>query len=91
MYEEKSHELNVGAFLERVHKYSEIKELTPEILNEFVDKVVVHHREQIDSQTVQKLEIYYKMVGKVEIPFISKNQMEMYIKHFGKDMKGRSA
>lgn len=42
--QEKSHELNVEAFLERVHKYSDIKELTPEILHEFIDKVVVHHR-----------------------------------------------
>lgn len=49
VYEEKSHELNVNAFLESVHKYSDIKELTSEILHEFIDKVVVHHREQIDG------------------------------------------
>lgn len=62
--QEKFHELNVEVFLERVHKYSDIKELTPEILHEFIDKVVVRHREEIGSQTVQKVEIYYKMGGK---------------------------
>ncbi len=89
--QEKSHELNVEAFLERVHKYSDIKELTPEILHEFIDKVVVHHREQIDGQTVQKVEIYYKMVGKVEIPNMGKAEKEKYLKIFGSNRKERIA
>lgn len=89
--QEKSHELNVEAFLERVHKYSDIKELIPEILHEFIDKVVVHHREQIDGQTVQKVEIYYKMVGKVEIPNMSKAEKEKCLKIFGSNRKERIA
>ncbi len=89
--QEKSHELNVEAFLERVHKYSDIKELTPEILHGFIDKVVVHHREQIDGQTVQKVEIYYKMVGKVEIPNMGKAEKEKYLKIFGSNRKERIA
>ena len=87
VYEEKSHELNVDAFLQRVHKCSDIKELTSEILHEFIDKVVVHHREQIYGQTVQKVEIYYKMVGKIEIPNMSKKEKEQYLKLFGSDKK----
>ena len=87
VYEEKSHELNVDAFLQRVHKYSDIKELTSEILHEFIDRVIVHHREQIHGQTVQKVEIYYKMVGKIEIPNMSKKEKEQYLKLFGSDKK----
>ncbi len=87
VYEEKSHELNVDAFLQRVHKYSDIEELTSEILHEFIDRVIVHHREQIHGQTVQKVEIYYKMVGKIEIPNMSKKEKEQYLKIFGSDKK----
>ena len=42
-----------NVFLGKVHKYSEIKELTPEILHEFIDKLGVHHREQINGQKVK--------------------------------------
>ena len=65
-------------------------ELTTEILHEFIDKVVVHHRQQIDGQTVQKVEIYYKIVGKVEIPNMSKKEKEKYLKLFGSDKQRKN-
>ena len=42
-----------------VRKYTHVTELTPEILSEFVDKIVVHHREQLFGEPVQKIESYY--------------------------------
>jgi len=36
--EEKVHEMNCDGFLEMVRKYTDITELTPEILNEFIEK-----------------------------------------------------
>ncbi len=65
---EKKHELNADGFLQIVRKYSEIEKLTLDILQEFIDKIVVHHREEIMGETVQKIEIYYKMIGHIEIP-----------------------
>lgn len=91
VHEEKSHELNVDLFIKIVRKYSDVKELTHEILHEFIDKIVVHHREQIYGQTVQKVEIYYKMIGKVEIPHMSKVEIEKYLKIFGTDKNKRTA
>lgn len=44
--EEQKHELNAEGFLQLVRKYTDIQELTPEILREFIDKIVVHHREK---------------------------------------------
>lgn len=43
--QEKAHEMNADGFLRIVRKYTDITELKPDILNEFIDKVVVHHRE----------------------------------------------
>ena len=57
-------------FLEIVKRYTRIKKLTPEILREFVDRIIVHHRERIDSVDVQKVEIIYNCVGAIEIPDI---------------------
>jgi hypothetical protein len=36
------------------------------ILNELIDKIVVHHKEQAeDGRTFQQIEIYYRFVGKL--------------------------
>lgn len=60
--EKKKHELNTDGFPKIVRKYSEIEELTLDILQEFIDKIVVHHREEVCGEKVQKTEIYYKMI-----------------------------
>lgn len=66
--DEKQHEMNADGFIRIVREYTRINELTPEILYAFIDKIVVHHREVIDGQKTQKVEIYYKMVGKIDLP-----------------------
>ena len=55
-------------FLALVHKYTDITELTPVIINEFVDKILVHKAEKIDGERVMKIEIYLNFIGKVELP-----------------------
>lgn len=82
--EEKAHELNADGFLKIVRKYSEIEKLTLDILHEFIDKIVVHHREEIMGEIIQKVEIYYKMIGHIEIPRMSKLEQESLIKNFGR-------
>ena len=59
-------------------------ELTPEILGEFVDKIVVYHREQQFGEMVQKVEIYYKKIGYVELPDMDKSETETYAKCFSR-------
>ncbi|MBP1548248.1 MAG: recombinase family protein [Oscillospiraceae bacterium] len=56
---------NINGFLSVVKKYTEITELTPAILGEFVDKIVVHERNK--SNKTQKIDIYYKGVGTINL------------------------
>lgn len=81
--EEKEHELNVDGFLQIVRKYENIEKLTLEILHEFIDKIVVHHKEIIDGETKQQVEIYYKMIGNVQIPKFNKTEKQRYLNYFG--------
>jgi hypothetical protein len=60
---ETSNENNVYEFLKIVNRNSEVKELTREILNEFVDKIIVWHAEKINGVKSQKIEIHYKLIG----------------------------
>lgn len=55
-------------FLALAHKYTDITELTPVIINEFVDKILVHKAEKIDGERVMEIEIYLNFIGKVELP-----------------------
>ena len=74
-----------------MRKYSNIEELTTELLQEFIDKIVVHHREEVFGEKVQKIEIYYKMIGQVQIPKFSRSQKDGYKKYFGRTKKEQIA
>ena len=80
---EKQHEINADGFLQIVRKYSNIEELTTEFLHEFIDKIVVPHKEKVFGETIQRVEIYYKMIGQVQIPKLSRSQKDSYKKSFG--------
>ncbi|MDD3194159.1 MAG: DUF4368 domain-containing protein, partial [Oscillospiraceae bacterium] len=59
---------NVLAFLEKVKRYTEIKELTPAIVNEFIDHIIVSKKQVIDGKTVYPIDIYYNGVGIITAP-----------------------
>ncbi len=55
---------SASKFIKLVDRYADFTELTPVILNEFVDKVVVHERDRkYSTQTTQKVEIYFNFIG----------------------------
>jgi len=83
--EETTHEMNADAFLRLARKYNDVDTLTPEILREFVDKIVVHHREQEFGQTVQDVEIFLRFIGYIELPEMTREQKEKLVEIFGRD------
>ena len=59
---------NVAKLIAVTKKYTRIDELTPEVLNAFVDKIVIHEREKKDGKRTQQIDIHYSYVGIVDIP-----------------------
>ena len=55
-------------FISNVKKYTEITKLTPEILNELIEKKLVHQAEIINGKKVQEIDIYYRGVGIISFP-----------------------
>ena len=52
-----------------IERYDNFDELTPTIINEFVEKILVHKRDRKGSQTAnQKVEIYFNFIGNYELP-----------------------
>jgi DNA invertase Pin-like site-specific DNA recombinase len=52
-------------FLEIVRKYTDFEELTPAMLNEFVDKIVVHEGVKTDDGRTQKVDVYLNFIGHI--------------------------
>ena len=65
--------MNADAFIKLVRKYNDIAALTPEIMREFVDKIIMQHRKQTFGQTVQNIEIFYRFIGYIELPEMTKS------------------
>ncbi len=57
---------DITKFVALVRKYSHISELTPQILNEFIDKVTIHQAEKVDGKRQQKIDVYFNGVGQIE-------------------------
>ena len=90
--EEMAHEMNAEGFLALVRHYSAgFEELTPAILREFIDKVVVHHREIKQGVMGQKVDIFYKLIGKVDLPLLTPAQIERFQESFGRKKATRKA
>ena len=60
-------EFDLQEFLRNVRKYTDPKELTSELLNDLVDKIVIHAPDKSRGHRKQKIEIYYKAVGIINI------------------------
>ena len=88
---EMAHEMNADGFLHLVRRYTEIETVTPEILREFVDRIVVHHRTQEFGQTVQDVEIFYRFIGYIELPEMSQSEIERLQQAFGKEPSSKIA
>ncbi|NSI31748.1 relaxase/mobilization nuclease domain-containing protein [Agathobacter rectalis] len=61
--------VNAEKFMNVVRRHTSFEELTPTLLREFVEKIVVHECSYDENKTRrQDIEIYYSFVGKVDLP-----------------------
>ena len=58
----------VEQFMELAKKHTDFSELTTPMINEFIEKIIVHAPEKIDGDRVQEIEIYLKFIGHFELP-----------------------
>lgn len=61
--QEEKQTVNVDRFLAVVKKYTNLTELTPEILHEFIDKILVHAPDKSSGRRLQEIEIIYNHIG----------------------------
>ena len=59
---------DLDLFLKNVRKYTDPETLTAEMVNELIDRIIVHAPDKSSGHRRQKVEIYYKAVGLINMP-----------------------
>ena len=70
---------DITQFISNVKKYTELTKLSPEILNELIEKIIIHQQEKVNGKKVQEIDIYYRGVGIISFP-VSIDDIEVTIK-----------
>ena len=66
LQQEEKKGVDVKCFLAIVKKYTDLTELTPEILREFIDKNIVHAPDKSSGRRLQEIEIIYNHIGEFD-------------------------
>ncbi len=82
--------VRVEQFMELARKYTDFSELTTPMINEFIDKIIVHAPEKVDGDRVQEVEIYLKFIGHFELPAPELTEEEIKRQEFLKKERARS-
>lgn len=64
--EQTSKVVNINSFLTVAKKYTSFETLTPGMLHELIEKIVVHEGDKSSGHRIQKIDIYYSFVGDLE-------------------------
>lgn len=59
---------NISNFLALAEKYTDFSVLTAPMINEFIEKIVVHGPDRSSGERVQQVDIYFKFIGNFNIP-----------------------
>jgi len=73
-----SDSIRADKYLELVHRFTDFDELTPAMINEFVDKIIIHEGDWSEGRNpktgrglgtrTQKVEVYLKYIGSFDVP-----------------------
>ena len=55
-------------FMVLAKKYTDFSELTTPMINEFIEKILIHAPEKIDGERTMEIEVFLKFIGKFDVP-----------------------
>ena len=75
-------------FIERARQVTRLTKLTPEIVHEFIEKIVVSQPVKVDGKRRQRVDIHYNTIGLWVVPDPEELERE-YLSHYKAMQKGR--
>ena len=67
----------VDRFIDLVRRYTDITELTPTMIAEFIEKIVVHEGDWSSGEREQRVDIHLNFIGKFDVPVHEPTQEEI--------------
>ena len=61
-------QVNADSFIRLVRSHTDIQELTPEIIREFVERIEVHQAQKVGKRKVQRIRIIWNCIGELAPP-----------------------
>lgn len=55
-------------FISAIRSFMEMETLTPQIVRELIESIVVHQYEGTGKSRTQQIEIYYRFIGSIDVP-----------------------
>lgn len=55
--------VNISSFLKMARKYTSFEELTPGMLHDLIEKIVIHEGDKSSGHRQQRIDIYYTFIG----------------------------
>lgn len=55
-------------FIEIVKRYTDFSELTAPMINEFIEKIIVHEADRSSGEREQQVDVYLNFIGRFEVP-----------------------
>ena len=77
----KSNDLKYGqeSFVKAIRRFLAVQTLTHPLLQELIDRIDVFETEGVGKSRTQRIAIYYRFVGYIEIPEVPKRRHENYV------------
>ena len=66
-----------------LREFTDMKELTPEIVNKLIQRIEIHNPEKKHSRKSVKVDIYFTAVGLIDIP--TEQEIEKIMEQYKKD------
>ena len=61
-------EVDLRQLLRALREFTEVKHLTPEMVDTLIQRIEVHSKEKVNGRNRVKVDIYFTAVGMVSIP-----------------------
>jgi len=76
-------------FIELVKRHTEFNEFSAALLNEFIEKVIIHEADKSSGHREQKVDIYLNYIGKFDVPELEEEQPQenIYIRNSTKKLR----
>lgn len=76
-------------FIEIVKRHTDFSELTAPMINEFIEKIIVHEADRSSGEREQQVDVYLNFIGRFEVPEVTPTPEEIAEEEQAREKRAR--